>query len=115
MIEGFGPSLWCTAGRISFDRVALMHGEPGLAAHNGERYRRDHFVRVVIQHAGPDDSLVFDDFAKDAVHPMVLAEAAHAQPELSAVAEVHLALRHGEVVGREPTHQMFGCGPREEN
>src|SRR5208282_1181411 len=92
-----------------------MHGEPGLAPYNSERRRRDYFVRVVIYQAGPDDSLRLDDFAKNSVHPMVTVQAAHAQPELSAVAEVHLALRHGEVVGREPTHQMFGFRPREEN
>src|SRR5258707_400303 len=42
MLEGFGPSLGCTAGRVGLDRVRLMRGEPGLVAKVFERHRRDH-------------------------------------------------------------------------
>src|ERR1700693_238534 len=115
MLESFSPSLWCPARRIGFDREGLMHSEPVFTAKLGEGHRREHFVGLVTQHAGPDDPLWLDDFAKDAVHPMVLAEAAHAQAENSAVAEVHLAGRHGEVVGRKPAHQVSRLGPRRED
>src|SRR5260370_22793130 len=71
MLQGFGPSLGCTARRIGFDRLGLIHRQPGLAAKFLEFRLRHYFVGVVIQRAGPDDSLRLDDLPEHAVHPMI--------------------------------------------
>src|ERR1700691_4231796 len=98
MIESFSPSLACAARRVGFDRVRLMHGEPGLAAEVLERRRRDYFVVVVFHRTRPDYPFGLDDLAINAVHPMVVAHAAHAETKLAARAEVHFADRQGEGV-----------------
>src|SRR5271156_4665961 len=72
-----------------------------------KRDRRHHFGAFVFQNPGPDDSLRLDDFAIDAVDPMVSAKAAHTQPIRSADAEIHLAFRHRKPVRRKPSLQMF--------
>src|SRR5271155_114279 len=84
-----------------------MHSQAGLAAMLFEGDRRHRFSAFVFQHAGPDDSLRLDDFAIDAVDPMVSAKAAHRQPIGSADAEIHLAIRHRKPVRRKPSLQMF--------
>src|SRR5271156_2536404 len=76
-----------------------------------KRDRRHHFVAFVFQNPGPDDSLRLDDFAIDAVDPMVSAKAAHTQPIRSADAEIHLAVGHREPVRRKPSLQMFRVAP----
>src|SRR5580658_8852674 len=84
-----------------------MHGQAGLAALLFEVDRRHRFGAFVFQDSGPDDSLRLDDFAIDAVDPMVSAKAAHTQPIRSADAEIHLAVRHRKPVRRKPSLQMF--------
>src|SRR5215469_6077356 len=112
MLERFGPSLARAARRVSFNRVGLMGRQPSLAAAEvGECHGGHHFVAVMFQRADPHDSLRRNDLAKDSVHPMVPAEPAHTKTELAAVAELHLARRHGEVVGREPARQVLGLRP----
>src|SRR5271156_4880489 len=83
-----------------------MHSQAGPAAMLFEGDRRHHFGAFVFQNAGPDDSLGLDDFAIDAVDPMVLAKAAHTQPICSAAAEIHLAVGHRKPGRRKPSLQM---------
>src|ERR1700685_2520714 len=84
-----------------------MHSQARLAAMLFEGDRRHRLGAFVFQYAGPDDSLRLDDFAIDAVDPMVSAKAAHTQPIISADAEIHLAVRHRKPVRRKPSLQMF--------
>src|ERR1700689_1986085 len=84
-----------------------MHSQARLAAMLFEGDRRHRFGAFVFQYAGPDDSLRLDDFAIDAVDPMVPSKAAHTQPIGSADAEIHLAVRHRKRIRRKPSLQMF--------
>src|ERR1700734_2873598 len=107
MLESLRPTLARTAGRIRFLRERLMHSQAGLAAVLFERDRRHRFSAFVFQDAGPDDPLRLDDFAINAVDPMVFAKPAHTEPIRSADAEIHLAVRHRKPVGRKPSLQIF--------
>src|ERR1700735_611472 len=84
-----------------------MHRQAGLAAMLFEGDRRHRFSAFVFQDAGPDDSLRLDDFAIDAVDPMVFAKPAHTQPIGSADAEIHLAIRHRKPIRRKPSLHML--------
>src|SRR5271156_5707280 len=92
-----------------------MHSEAGFASMLFEHDRPPHFGAFVFPPAGPDDSLRLDDFAIDAVDPMVSAKAAHRQPIGSVDAEIHLAIRHRKPVRRKPSLQMLRLTERLEH